>query len=157
MYWENAGIWITANHTHNWSVHNERLVQLSATMLQACFLKQSTFILQCFWPPQLCSLHVSGPHFLVSVGLWGWLITSFVPQGKRGMSRWLILTVCRWREEEIFFPFPLYIFLDSPQALFTHSFFSTMTNGLIFLKALGRSLGKWGVRAFFCLSRALAV
>lgn len=157
MYWENNGIWITANHTHNWSAHNERLVQLSATMLQAFFLKQSTFILQCFWPPQLCSLHVSGPHFLVSVGLWGWLITSFVPQGKRGMSRWLILTVCRWREEEIFFPFPSLHFpgLTSgslhPQLLFNNDKWSN------FLKALGRSLGKWGVRAFFCLSRALVV
>lgn len=108
---------------------------------------------ECFWTPQLHSLFASGPLFPLSVGLRDWLITSFVPEGKRGMSTWLILSLAWWRMEGgggVFFS-PDFLsspFLDAPQALYTHVLFLTVTNELIFWKALGWSLGKRGVGAF---------
>lgn len=117
-------------------------------------------ISECFWTPQLRSLFASGPLFPLSMGLWDWLITSFVPEGKRGMSTWLILSLAWWRMEGgggVFFPnFLSSPFLDAPQALNRHVLFLTVTNELIFWKALGRSLGKRDVRAFLCRKRALA-
>lgn len=144
LIWENTGM--------NMHKSNIQLICTCAFSTPLCYyaagviLKTISFqSLQCFWSPQRCSLHVSGPRFPVSVGPWDWLITSFVPEGKRGMSTWLILTVCWWRDEKVFFFLfpghtsgPLH-----PRLLFNHDKWSN------FLKALGRSLAKWGVSLSF--------
>lgn len=61
-----------------------------------CFLATSALLTVCLWP-SLPSLR----------GTMDWLITSFVPEGKRGISTWLILSVWGWRDEGVFFFPPL--------------------------------------------------
>lgn len=56
-----------------------------------------------FWLPQLCLLYASGPLFPLSMGPWDWLITSFVREGKKRMSTWLILSVWGWTDKGVFF------------------------------------------------------
>lgn len=107
--------------------------------------------LWCFWLPQLCSLYASGPHFPLSVGPWDWLITSFVPEGKRGMSTWLILSVWGLSDEGAF---SIFLSLSLPGRtsgpLHTHLVFNS-DKWVHFLKSIRSVIRKVRCEGFFLL------
>lgn len=102
--------------------------------------------LWCFWPPQLCSVHASGPLLPLSVGPWDWLITSFVSEGKRGMSAWLLLSVWGLSDEGA-----RTLPGRTSGPLHTHLVFNS-DKWVHFLKSIRSVFRKWGTRAFFLYS-----
>lgn len=108
------------------------------------FLSTSALLWVCLWPalPFLCG----------AVRLIDNFICSWREEGDEYIT-YPLCVVIEWRGGVFSFP-SLCPFLDAPQALIEHILLLTVTNGLIFWKARGRSLGEWG-EGLFPFSREL--